>query len=362
MAQLIHLDRFRRELALATDISEVKELHSKAEALRQYAKKASMSLEEQNRCAEIKLYAERRAVELYGEIEREPGRRTDLTSSQPVTRFEQCLTDDGVNRMTPHRWQAIASIPEDQFIGQIAKITVSKRELTSAEMYQLAKVLKRQRARASFINQTDLSLVSDQYRLMHGDFGEVADRIEPESIDAIISDPPYSREFLPLYETLARVGAKVLKPEGSMLVMVGQSYLPEILALMTPHLRYNWTLAYLTPGCGSPQLWQRKVRTTWKPVLWFVKEQYQGPWLGDVAVSEKSDKSYHDWGQSETGMATLVKKFTDPGQLVLDPCCGAGTTGVVAVAMKRRFIGIDIDASAIQISAARLKALHTSTQ
>jgi 16S rRNA G966 N2-methylase RsmD len=53
-------------------------------------------------------------------------------------------------------------------------------------------------------------------------------RIEPESIDWVITDPPYSREHLPLYSDLARCAARWLKPGGSLLAMSGQSYLLEV--------------------------------------------------------------------------------------------------------------------------------------
>ena len=196
----------------------------------------------------------------------------------------------------------------------------------------------------------------ERYELLCGDLAEVGWQLESESVDIIITDPPYSREFLPLYETLARLAMHVLKPGGSLLAMAGQSYLPQVIDAMATHLRYHWTLAYLTPGGMSASLWQRKVNTFWKPVLWFVKGDYEGGWIGDVAVSavNDDDKRFHDWGQSESGMKDLLERFTSPGDLVLDPFCGGGTTGVVAVALHRRFIGIDVDEACVQITRARL--------
>lgn len=44
-------------------------------------------------------------------------------------------------------------------------------------------------------------------------------------------------------------------------------------------------------------------------------------------------------------MLELVELFTDPGDLVLDPFCGSGTTGVACVRLGRRFIGIEKDAT-----------------
>lgn len=200
---------------------------------------------------------------------------------------------------------------------------------------------------------------ADRYRLIHCDIAKAHKKIEPESVDVIITDPPYPQEYVPLYEDLAKLAAHALKPNGSMLVMVGQSYLPDILALMTPHIRYNWTVAYLTPGGQSAQLWQRKVNTFWKPVFWFINgDEYAGDWIGDVAKSavNDNDKRFHEWGQSESGMADLIERFSYPGDTILDPFLGGGTTGLVALKLDRLFIGIDSDKQAIETTKQRLAA------
>jgi DNA modification methylase len=42
-------------------------------------------------------------------------------------------------------------------------------------------------------------------------------------------------------------------------------------------------------------------------------------------------------------MSEIVADFTQPGQTVLDPFMGSGTTGVAAVMVGRNFIGIERD-------------------
>jgi ParB/RepB/Spo0J family partition protein len=196
-------------------------------------------------------------------------------------------------------------------------------------------------------------------RIILGDFADIGSTLPSESIDSIITDPPYPKEFLLVYETLAIQSARLLKPGGSLLVMCGQSYIPEILNLMTPYINYFWMLSYQTPGGQSPQIWERKVNTFWKPVLWFVKGEYQGDWHGDVIHSDvnDNDKKHHEWGQSESGMNDLVGKFTEPGDVILDPFLGGGTTGLVALSLGRKFIGVDIKAENIEISRERIYAI-----
>lgn len=176
-------------------------------------------------------------------------------------------------------------------------------------------------------------------------------------VDCIITDPPYPAEYLPVYSDLGEFAARALKPGGSLVCMVGQSYLPEILERLGEHLTYQWTVAYLTPGGQATQLWQRKVNTFWKPLLWFTNGEYDGDWIGDVTRSEvnDNDKRHHHWGQSESGMADIVRRFTKPDDLIVDPFVGGGTTGVVALDLARLFIGTDIDPACIERTRVRLE-------
>ncbi len=176
------------------------------------------------------------------------------------------------------------------------------------------------------------------------------------SVDWIITDPPYPEEFLDCFSELSDVAARVLKPGGSLLCMSGQSYLPEVMERIGTDLTYQWTLAYLTPGGQAVQIFPRKVNTFWKPILWYVKGTYEGDWIGDVTKSDvnDNDKTRHEWGQSESGMHDLMRRFVRPGHTVVDPFLGAGTTGVIAIMLGAKFIGLDINEQALNEAKSRL--------
>lgn len=55
-------------------------------------------------------------------------------------------------------------------------------------------------------------------------------------------------------------------------------------------------------------------------------------------------------------MLRLVELFTDPGDLVLDPFCGSGTTGVACIRLGRRFIGIEREPKYAAVARERLRA------
>lgn len=178
--------------------------------------------------------------------------------------------------------------------------------------------------------------------------------VEPESIDYIITDPPYPKEFLYTYSDLAKFAAYALKPGGSLLAMSGQSYLPELIERLSEHLTYHWTACYFTPGPATT-LYDRRLATGWKPLLWFTKGEYTGWMNGDVFRSEARDKHAHDWGQSESGMADIIQRFTEPGQLICDPFVGGGTTCMVCINLERRFVGCDVDETCVKESSEKVK-------
>ena len=98
------------------------QIRDQAEAIRQYADTARYGLKFQNLAAAFKLKAERRAGELLADLERNPGARTDLTSSHDETRsdYQWAIDDLHIPRPTAHRWELVARVPEGVFNDYIA--------------------------------------------------------------------------------------------------------------------------------------------------------------------------------------------------------------------------------------------------
>lgn len=281
--------------------------------------------------------------------------------SEPAGRaLDKVASAVGMSRPTLMKAREIveAAESEPEIFGDLAEYIHRTGKVDGAHKKLEARQVQAKRLEAA---RRGLDAVTpDGAQLLHGDFYEVMKGMQPASVDTIVTDPPYPHEYLPLFEDLAAQAARVLKPGGSMLVMAGQSYLPEVLRLLCVHMRYHWTAAYLTPGGQAAQIWPRKVNTFWKPLLWFVNGDYAGEWIGDVTKSavNDNDKAHHEWGQSESGMLDILDRFTELGNTVLDPFCGAGTTGVAALKLGRKFIGIDNDIEQINIAKLRLGDLN----
>ena len=186
----------------------------------------------------------------------------------------------------------------------------------------------------------------------HGDFRETLQDLT--DVDAIITDPPYPREFVGLFRDLSKLASDILAPNGVLAVMVGQVHLPDYIRLLSEHMDYRWAGAYMTTGVHT-RVHARRVATAWKPILVYQRAGAPSPpFFLDLFRSTGDDKNHHHWGQSESGMATLVERLTEAGQLIVDPFLGGGTTGVVARDLGRRFVGCDIDAAAVHAARERV--------
>jgi 16S rRNA G966 N2-methylase RsmD len=223
-----------------------------------------------------------------------------------------------------------------------------------------ARRIKTERAEARKIAREtpppDMPAIGDRYRLMLGDFRE-AD-IEPESIDCIITDPPYPEQYIDLWGDMATKAVEWLKPGGSLVCLSGQLHLFEVLGrLHASSLKYVWTLSYGVTGSTAPVVPSHITGVMWKPCFWFVKGNLPSDlWIVDVVRSDAPDKRFHKWGQSESGFFDLVRKFTKAGDVVLDPFLGGGTTGVAALALNRQFVGVEINAETFSVAKARIGA------
>lgn len=205
ISTLAHFDTARMALERARTIDEVKDIRDKAEALHRYIKQACESLEMQNACAEIKLRAERRAGELLREMEKHPG--TVLAGRDPGGDFRKShdetadktptLSDIGISKSQSSRWQAIADIPEETFEEHLAETKAAGRELTSAGALRLAKRLNRGANRVEWSVEVS-EVTGDMFQLYTGDFIEMCrEHIADDSVDFVITDPPYGGDSLP---------------------------------------------------------------------------------------------------------------------------------------------------------------------
>ena len=172
----------------------------------------------------------------------------------------------------------------------------------------------------------------------------------------IFTDPPYGKEYLSLYQELAKLAVRVLKPGGSLVFYVGHIILDQVIGIFnnfsltdnntnSTNLKYWWTLAVKHSGRHT-KIHPRYVFAEWKPLLWYVKGERVNDLvisntIGDYIESVAPLKIEHEWQQSTVEAQYIIKNLTLENQTVLDPMMGSGTTGLATLNLSRKFIGIE---------------------
>lgn len=195
--------------------------------------------------------------------------------------------------------------------------------------------------------------------LYHGDCLKVMPTLEAGSVDAILTDPPYLRQFLPLYGALAERAPRVLSDGGSLMAIVPHYGLAEVVPAVSAHLKWRWLMCMWQDAGPHPRM-AMGIEVLWKPVGWWVKNRWkQGQgFVRDGFEVEHEKKSLHEWQQS-LSWAEYCLSVTRNQPVVCDPFMGAGTMGVACVKAGRPFIGIELDAGYFETACERIEKVFS---
>ena len=260
----------------------------------------------------------------------------------------------GVSKGTLHRIKMIFSEAEkgDPYAIVLAfKLETKEDNMTPGQAYKKLLAKQNERRYKSIVNDTTKGICDDQ--IYCGDFKDVLeDNIPDGSVSLVLTDPPYPKEYIPLFGDIARFAEKKLCDGGYLVCYSGQMYLPEVMRELcsTQNLKYYWTFCLSHEG-SSQLIMTTNVQCGWKPVIVLQKcKEGERPIKlisektpSDVIKSEVREKTDHAWQQSLSGVSKLMELFSKEGDLVIDTCVGAGTTAVAAKKLKRRFVGAEIE-------------------
>lgn len=194
-----------------------------------------------------------------------------------------------------------------------------------------------------------LPLSDDDIRIHHCRFQdlETVAGIEPASVSLVFPDIPYNGDFLPQVSELAAMASRILVDGGLFVMYSGQFYLPEVLRRLGEHLTWRWMRASVWDGDGN-LIHPIDATSQWKPMVVFSKGQWKkrGRWP-DVSRVTRKEKDRHEWQQPLEEVEEVVRYFSQPEDLVVDPCGGAFTTAVACYHLGRRCISCDCDESCV---------------
>jgi len=194
-----------------------------------------------------------------------------------------------------------------------------------------------------------------------GDCLEVMKSIPDKSVDAVITDPPYGvqkatwDDEIPPVEVWREV-KRVLVPGGSLLVFGGIKLMPDVMAKLGDLFDYQWVFAWYK---SNAMQFGKTGYSVLDIAVWYSTGKA-------TAKNKKRDVIVHPIIPSENDfghptpkpvkvMTHLIDCLSQPGDTILDPFMGSGTTGVACVQTGRNFIGIEIDPTYYAIAEKRIK-------
>jgi DNA modification methylase len=193
-----------------------------------------------------------------------------------------------------------------------------------------------------------------------GDCQELIKDIPDQSIDMIFTDPPYIKKFIPLYGWLSIEANRVLKSDGFLLCYVGAYWKWEVMKLLSENMEYFWDMISVCKK-AAPIIWQKKVLAMHKSILAYRKKSSKSLprfFIHTLWEGCSGDKEYHKWGQSESEARYYIDNFSLPGELILEPFSGGGTTCAVCKLIDRNFIAFEIDPTSAEISRSRISGIE----
>lgn len=189
--------------------------------------------------------------------------------------------------------------------------------------------------------------------LLHGDALEIMKSLPDQSIDLVITDPPYMKKYLFLYEGMAKELPRLLKKGGSLLSIVPHYAVPQVLSDVGKHLKFRWIISMWQSVGNHPRM-SMGIEVLWKPIVWWVNGSYPNGrgFKKDGFENIQPNKSY-EWEQSMS-WAEYCISFAKDGETIMDPFMGVGTVGIAAKQRGLPFIGIELDEQRFEICKERI--------
>ena len=229
--------------------------------------------------------------------------------------------------------------------------------------------------------------------LYQGDCFIEMKKIEDNSIDMVMSDPPFnitrnSWDYAVNLDDLWKDYKRIIKPNGVIVLMsatpfdkiLGVSNITELkyeyiwikseatgffLAKKRPLRKHENILVFYTGKPtynpqfteGTPYKYKKQgaVSKSYGTHNYQEKEWVnEGKRYPNTLLSFKKDRGLHPTQKPISLMEFLIKTYTNEGDMVLDNFMGSGSTGVAAKNLNRNFIGIEKDPEMFKIAESRL--------
>lgn len=203
-----------------------------------------------------------------------------------------------------------------------------------------------------------MNITIEENTIIHADSLTVLRQMESESVDAVITDPPYGINYVS--QTGAKVkndtapfiwflydAFRVLKPGGSIICFtrwdVQQTFI-DAMKIAGFKVKSEVIWDKVLHGMGDTAA---AFAPSHENIIFAIKGKYSFPGHRprDLVTYQKlaSSQMIHPTEKPVGLLTNLISSVTKPGDLIVDPFAGSGSTCVAAKKTGRRFIGIELD-------------------
>lgn len=232
--------------------------------------------------------------------------------------------------------------------------------------------------------------------LIRADCLEALQNIDQDSVDLILTDPPYNLglfmkeratnlkalrnnyfgaagwdnleydQWRSSMDSFFAEAARVMRPGGSMIVFMAVIKVESVIAQAVKHGFYYKTTGTWHKQNPMPRNMNLHFVNSTESWIYFTYGarvgtfNNEGKAIHDYFESPVTPMSERKYGKHPTQkpialMDFFVEKLSNPGDVVLDPFMGSGSSGVSAIRSGRRFIGIELEDSYYDIATKRMQ-------
>jgi site-specific DNA-methyltransferase (adenine-specific) len=196
------------------------------------------------------------------------------------------------------------------------------------------------------------------YKLIHGDCIEALRQMPDKSVDCIVTDMPYGVgfEFGDYHDNVANLKHLIDNALPEMRRIGRRVVLTSGIRNLFLYPAPTWTLCWYYGG-GSRGRWGFN---HWQPILVYGPDPDRSARIMRTDVVRAvgkvlEDRSEHPTPKPLAFMRKLIHRVApSPADLICDPLMGSGTTGVAAIQLGHRFIGIEQNGDYLAIAQRRI--------
>lgn len=259
----------------------------------------------------------------------------------------------------------------------------------------------------------DLAGESDAWKdsIIKGDCVSALEALPSQSVDAIFADPPYNLQLggslhrpdqslvdavdndwdqfasFEAYDAFTRAWLlacrRVLKPNGTIWVIGSYHNIYRVGSILQDMNFWILNDIVWRKTNPMPNFKGRRFQNAHETMIWASRDakaksytfnyealkasnddvQMRSDWIfpicsGHERLKGDDGKKVHPTQKPEALLARIIMASTKPGDVVLDPFFGSGTTGAVAKRLGRHFVGIEREQDYIDAASARIAAVE----